>query len=391
MNKARISKREISNSQGTQSYMRSLTRRDVESKRREDTKRKKDLESRLLDPSLTNKKKRAHLQKELDKLNRSLAAEKNSGRPAKKKPKSPRTGQANGKGKRAVKPKSPRARPSKSPGARPSSASNASEFFAPMKLYSVSDLLSVAMTKYEGSSGFLSAALAAKRKGVQALTLKALPASEQSAPSDCPLYELPGIVAEEAVGLMREKYHFLLTFTTYAIVRDESLAMKLWLDRFPDVDAARAFQYLPASMKESMKFMNDGKPITSSGSELPPWPMDSTQLKQQDALARQRASEFIRRGIPNRDECNLLKTILDDIPAELEQFPFLFLYEWNPSTSIGQGDAVFANDRGGLKSHQESCIFIIINHHIISNRLLFAKDDAQIAGEEVASSDVRKR
>ena len=235
-----------------------------------------------------------------------------------------------------------------------------SQFFAPMKLYSVSDLLSVAMTKYEGSSGFLSAALAAKRKGVQALTLKALPASEQSAPSDCPLYELPGIVAEEAVGLMREKYHFLLTFTTYAIVRDESLAMKLWLDRFPDVDAARAFQYLPASMKESMKFMNDGKPITSSGSELPPWPMDSTQLKQQDALARQRASEFIRRGIPNRDECNLLKTILDDIPAELEQFPFLFLYEWNPSTSIGQGDAVFANDRGGLKSHQESCIFI--NH-----------------------------
>lgn len=221
-----------------------------------------------------------------------------------------------------------------------------SPHFAPMKLYSVIDLLPVAMTKYGGSSGFLSSALAAKRKGVQASPLKALPTSEQSAP--CPLYELPGKVAEEAVGVMREKYHFLLTFTAYAIVRDEPLAMKLWLDRFPDVDAARSFQYLPASMKDSMQFINDGRPITSSGSELPPWPMDSIQLKEQDALARQRASEFIARGIPNRNECDLLKAILDDIPAELEEFPFLFLYEWNPSTSIGQGDAVFANDRGGL-------------------------------------------
>ena len=80
MNKARISKREISNSQGTQSYMRSLTRRDVESKRREDTKRKKDLESRLLDPSLTNKKKRAHIQKELSGLLQSNAANEKSGK-----------------------------------------------------------------------------------------------------------------------------------------------------------------------------------------------------------------------------------------------------------------------------------------------------------------------
>ena len=128
---ARCSKREISNSQCTRSYMRSLRKRDDESKRREDTKRKKDLESRLLDPSLTNKKKRAHLQKELDKLNRSLAAEKNSGRPAKKKPKtSPRTVQANGNGNRAANRKSPGARPSKSLGARPSSASNASASIA---------------------------------------------------------------------------------------------------------------------------------------------------------------------------------------------------------------------------------------------------------------------
>ena len=119
--------------------MRSLRKRDDESKRREDTKRKKDLESRLLDPSLTNKKKRAHLQKELDKLNRSLAAEKNSGQAAKKKPKtSPRTVQANGKGKRSVKRKSPRARPSKSPGARPSSASNASASNASASIASAS-------------------------------------------------------------------------------------------------------------------------------------------------------------------------------------------------------------------------------------------------------------
>jgi len=130
MNKARISKQTFS-VQGFPSYMRSLRKRDDESKRREDTKRKKDLESRLLDPSLTNKKKRAHLQKELDKLNRSLAAEKNSGRPAKKKPKtSPRTVQANGNGNRAANRKSPGARPSKSLGARPSSASNASASIA---------------------------------------------------------------------------------------------------------------------------------------------------------------------------------------------------------------------------------------------------------------------
>ena len=79
MNKARISKQTFS-VQGFPSYMRSLRKRDDESKRREDTKRKKDLESRLLDPSLTNKKKRAHIQKELSGLLQSNAANEKSGK-----------------------------------------------------------------------------------------------------------------------------------------------------------------------------------------------------------------------------------------------------------------------------------------------------------------------
>ena len=180
MNKARISKREISNSQGTQSYMRSLTRRDVESKRREDTKRKKDLESRLLDPSLTNKKKRAHLQKELDKLNRSLAAEKNSGRQAKKKLKSPRTVQANGKGKMAVKRKSPRARPSKSPGARPSnaSASNASARNASASSVSAS---SVSASNASASNACTSNACASNASASNARPSNARPSNASNA------------------------------------------------------------------------------------------------------------------------------------------------------------------------------------------------------------------
>ena len=64
--------------------------------------------------------------------------------------------------------------------------------------------------------------------------------------------------------------------------------------------------------------------------------------------ARRRAETFINRGIPNTKECQLLAKLLKNHNTQLKSFPFLFLYEWNPSTKIGQGDAVFANGKGGL-------------------------------------------
>eukprot|EP00977_Amphora_coffeiformis_P003024 scaffold574_cov190-Amphora_coffeaeformis.AAC.14 len=75
---------------------------------------------------------------------------------------------------------------------------------------------------------------------------------------------------------------------------------------------------------------------------------DITQLQKQDAIARQRAEGFIRAGIPNREECNLLEKLLRNHHKELHSFPYLFLYEWTPSTMPGQGDVVFANAQGGL-------------------------------------------
>ena len=75
---------------------------------------------------------------------------------------------------------------------------------------------------------------------------------------------------------------------------------------------------------------------------------DKNRLQQQDGIARERAHDFILQGVPNRQECDLLANLLRKHTPELDQFPYLFLFEWVPSTMMGQGDAVFANAQGGL-------------------------------------------
>ena len=236
-----------------------------------------------------------------------------------------------------------------------------SPFFANMKLYDTNDVLEVARTKYGDANGFLNFALAAKRKTAAAPKIDSSSSSNSS--SSCNQTStkhnnIPAYVVDGTWDI--ERFHFFMQFTLFPIIRNEALAFQLWLERFPNVNTAKEFPFLPACMKDEVgntmkKFVDNnrrgGLGFSSSLNNLLPnlsslW--DAEQLQLQDAKARKRAETFINRGIPNKKECQLLEKLLKNHSAQLQSFPFLFLYEWIPSTMVGQGDAVFANGRGGL-------------------------------------------
>lgn len=241
------------------------------------------------------------------------------------------------------------------------------ENFPFMRLCDTAQVVEKAYVKYGGADGFLQMALAAKRKTSKAKLLeqpawvanddanheeKNRPEEQEAKP--VPEYILPDDDSDKSIEdmfSMRVKLHFLLQFTTYPVLRDERLALKLWIDRFPTLEAAQKFPYLPDSMRrlvENFSFATTS--FDRVQKRLPNFSVlwDTMELQEQDATARERAKGYIRQGIPNRAECDLLDAFLRNPSQDLEPFPFLFLYEWTPSTMVGQGDAVFANAQGGL-------------------------------------------
>ncbi|KAL7457590.1 hypothetical protein ACHAWC_009154, partial [Mediolabrus comicus] len=226
-----------------------------------------------------------------------------------------------------------------------------SQFFSNMKLYDINDVLEVAREKYGDANGFLNFALAAKRKTTAAPKIVGSTNSQTSTTQDN--NNVPAYVVAETWDI--ERFHFLMQFTLFPVIRNEKLAFQLWVERFPNVNTAKEFPFLPTCMKDdvdnTMERFVGRKDGGGFGYSILPnlsvlW--DVEQLQLQDEKARRRAETFINRGIPNTKECQLLAKLLKNHNTQLKSFPFLFLYEWNPSTKIGQGDAVFANGKGGL-------------------------------------------
>jgi len=231
-----------------------------------------------------------------------------------------------------------------------------------MRLFSTTDVVQCAQKVHGGPQEFLQTALAAKRKRpnknssnkktlVAPLTMPAEVEDHTTEVTDVPAYV---ILDGEEHPAVRRRFHFLLQFTTYALLRDEKIAMKLWMERFTDREAVLKFPHLPDIMRAEIEAMQTiSTPSKSNGVVQEVFPAlstlwDTTDLQRQDAVARQRAEAFFARGIPNKNECRLLDTLLRNHIPELTDFPHLFLYEWTPSTMMGQGDAVFADGSGGL-------------------------------------------
>ena len=118
---------------------------------------------------------------------------------------------------------------------------------------------------------------------------------------------------------MRRRLHFLLQFTTYALLRNERVSLQLWAARFTDCQAALRFPFLPTEMRaevESLPERPSSRRAAATGllrsTSLPAvesiWNM--AQLEQQNVSARKRADSFIKRGVPNRLECDLLDQLL---------------------------------------------------------------------------------
>ena len=225
-----------------------------------------------------------------------------------------------------------------------------SQFFSNMKLYDINDVLEVARIKYGDANGFLNFALAAKRKTTAAPKIDCSTNNQTSTTQDN--NNIPAYVVAETWDI--ERFHFLMQFTLFPVIRNEKLAFQLWVQRFPNVNTAKEFPFLPTCMKDDVDNTMErfvGRKDGGLGYSILPnfsvlW--DVEQLQLQDEKARRRAETFINRGIPNTKECQLLAKLLKNHNTQLKSFPFLFLYEWNPSTKIGQGDAVFANGKGGL-------------------------------------------
>ena len=241
-----------------------------------------------------------------------------------------------------------------------------SSLYADTRLYKTTSVVHLACKTYGGASGFLSAALAARRHcGAQASGVQSLEASmrggaqpqvpmgEEEACHGPPAYVLPDHLSAAAEIAMRRRLHFLLQFTTFALQRDTELALRIWVSRFagrPCSGSALSFPFLPTEMRAEVEVLVHHS-SKNSGKRLPAESLwDATLLAEQDKCARARAASFIQQNIPNIRECNLLEQLLQGkiCDPRFSDFRYLFLYEWMPRTMVDRGDAVFADGCGRL-------------------------------------------
>ena len=123
-----------------------------------------------------------------------------------------------------------------------------SQFFSNMKLYDINDVLEVAREKYGDANGFLNFALAAKRKTTAAPKIVGSTNSQTSTTQDN--NNVPAYVVAETWDIKR--FHFLMQFTLFPVIRNEKLAFQLWVERFPNVNTAKEFPFLPTCMKDDV-------------------------------------------------------------------------------------------------------------------------------------------
>jgi len=248
-----------------------------------------------------------------------------------------------------------------------------SALFAPMRLCDTAQVVKCAYQKYGGPEGYLQMALAAKRRTTakkpklikQPLSVLTQTEQTQIEGSEgdvagmemVPDYIIPGMEDYDATSqtFLQNKFHFLMQFTAYPLLRDERLSMKLWMGRFETMEQVKQFPFLPNILHSELTSYQAGASTVASkkgtqNHQLPAFTtlLNTPQLQSQDGQSRTRAQQFFQQGIPNRAECDLLRQFLQQPSKQLEAFPYLFLYEWTPHTMVGQGDAVFGNSEGGL-------------------------------------------
>lgn len=242
--------------------------------------------------------------------------------------------------------------------------------FAPMRLFPTKLVVQRALQVHGSPRNFVYTALANKRKTVVSKTttkeaMEAVPvAADMAAISstktadlqqqlDVPMYTLVG---QEESHATLQRFHFLMQFTVYPLLRDDKLALQIWISRFAEVQTALQFQHLPECLRPEVEALfhqitKASQGIMANRQKLLPdasilW--NAQKLEQQDEISRQRARVFIDQGIPNPNECRLLEELLQHPIPALADFTYLFLYEWTPSTLVGQGDAVLADGRGRM-------------------------------------------